>query len=64
MQRLQHRLTIYEGPKAVNDDVEVVEKNDDQDVESDRNYILHPQGVERDPRKDYLREHQRANLRQ
>ena len=42
MQCLQHCLRIYEGPKAVNDDVEVVEENDDQDDESDENYIPRP----------------------
>ena len=39
VQRLQHHLRIYEGLEAFNNDVEVVEENDDQDDESDGNYI-------------------------
>ena len=62
VQRLQHRLRIYEGLEVVNDDVKVVEENDDQDEEFDGNYIPLPRGVERYPRGDYHREHQWADL--
>ena len=66
VQRLQHRLRIFEGLRAIEDDVELVDENqivEEDETKSDGGILPHHRKVRSYLRRDQPKEHLRELLR-